>query len=444
MSDKVLDTPMEIRLTQVKGNILTAFKHGEKLNPQSKKQYATKYLISEEEVQKVYNYVVKKHQSLFNIENKPEIYKIFAFLKARYRVRYDQIHDKRFSIRRKSGVITDDRIVWNDCKREGYSKITLQSLDAMLFELQEPFDPIAEFFDGLPAWDGIDYIEDFAACVKTTDDPYWRSQFRKNLVRSIPCGLGKMENRYIMTLVGGEKTGKTSFIRNLCPFDNFEFYTQESFTDDKDTKIAMRENFIYNIDELGGLSKKNIERFKSAVSQFQMNVRRLYRADNERFTRRCNFWGCTNDTNFLFDSGGNTRWLIFEVKSIDYQRYNAIDVKMVWAQAYHLYKLGFDTTLTEEEITKQKANNESYEVGGDEFDIVASLFVKDDTNFLSNYDIKQHISNQTVLGRILNHKELSAALKKVGATSKTIKNQRGWCVRAVFPDANRVNEPMPF
>jgi predicted P-loop ATPase len=81
--------------------------------------------------------------------------------------------------------------------------------------------------------------------------------------------------------------------------------------------------------------------------------------------RIANFVGTTNKKEILSDETGNVRWIIIEVLSIMHDNggsngYCAINIDKVWAQAYALFKKGFDYRLSAEDFDNSEQNNEQF------------------------------------------------------------------------------------
>ena len=72
-----------------------------------------------------------------------------------------------------------------------------------------------------------------------------------------------------------QNTGKSSFIRFLCPWPNQQYYTESPISGNaKDVAIRLGENFIYNMEELEGLNRHDLNAFKAMVSQENTKERR--------------------------------------------------------------------------------------------------------------------------------------------------------------------------
>ena len=135
----------------------------------------------------------------------------------------------------------------------------------------------------------------------------------------IACTYGGTENRIVMTLVQQrQETGKSNLIAFLCPPELREYYKEDPLNaNSKDAEIALIANFIWNLDELAQLNKKEISELKGILSRRVIKQRRAYARDEENSRRIVNFWGSTNKEEFLTDSE-NTRWLCFRVTNINH------------------------------------------------------------------------------------------------------------------------------
>ena len=76
-------------------------------------------------------------------------------------------------------------------------------------------------------------------------------------------------------------------------------------------------------------------------------VRRPYGRGDSVYPRRTVFCASVNDSNFLVDPTGNTRWWTIPVESLDYQ--HGIDMQQVFAQIAEAYERGEQWWLTREE-----------------------------------------------------------------------------------------------
>lgn len=308
----------------------------------------------------------------------------------------------------------------------------------------KPSDPILEYFKSL-TWDGQDHIRSLAEHIRTdNDDLFWPKQFKKSLVRSIACGLGKKENRIVMVLYGQkQETGKTTFIRFLSPWGTEKYFTESPIIggNAKDTEIRFSENFIYNIEELAGLSRIDINKLKADISKSSIKERRAYGVFETSAPRRCNFWASTNQKEFLHDEE-NTRWMIFDVESINWAYKTSCDINKVWGQAWNLYNNGFDYELDAEDRAIREDLNQNYRYTRSEEDLLPRYFKPADKGqgkFYSATEIAMILNSKSPSLKI-NHNNMGktiAAIFGIKSCQNKIngKNIRGYWMHEGFTEA---------
>ena len=285
---------------------------------------------------------------------------------------------------------------------EGGFDFKVQEVDAFVRSgLAEEFDPFRDYFEDLPKWDGVDHITALANHVEIDGDgqSFFNEQFRKALIRNVGCGLGKSINRYVMVLSGEKQnTGKSTFIRNLCPLSLRQYYTEDELRGNKDDSFKLSETFIYNLEELSTLGNKDINGLKAYLSAGSVNLRKPYSRDTDFRIRRTNFWASTNKDQFLIDETGNTRWLVFKVNGIKWSYSTDIDINKAWAQAYHLYQLGEDGQLSKEEVQQQEKSNVQHEIRSLEHEYIQEFFSptqKGEGEFWPNIKFMEHFVDVT-------------------------------------------------
>jgi len=180
-------------------------------------------------------------------------------------------------------------------------------------------------------------IDRLSSYVTAKDKKRFKKHFKKALVRTVACALyPKVVNKQAFVLVSeSQNIGKTHFIRFLISEMLKDYYT-ENIGIDKDSLIALCENFIINMDELATISKKDLNSLKSVFSKESDKSRRPYDSRQIRRTRTASFFGSTNAVEFLNDHTGSVRWLCFEIKGINFEYSKGIDINKEWAEAYFL------------------------------------------------------------------------------------------------------------
>ncbi len=85
---------------------------------------------------------------------------------------------------------------------------------------------------------------------------------------------------------------------------------------------------------------------KELTSKQTFTLREPYGRVNVDLNRLAVLCGTTNDIEILNDPTGNRRLLPFEIESIDYEKYNAVDKTDLLMEAYQYYKDGVKWELT--------------------------------------------------------------------------------------------------
>jgi predicted P-loop ATPase len=316
----------------------------------------------------------KKAKGEKNYVVKPKIQLVIDYLNERYNFRRDVIGNileySTKALPEKWEILNENNIIVQ------LSQVGLSIADSKVRALLgstyliQDYNPIKAYFEALPAWDGVERIKHLSSFVKALEPERFELQFKKMLVRMIPCAFGLKFNKQAFILVGNQNSGKSTFLRFLCPKPLGNYIKENLETVNKDGYIALTQNFIINLDELDRLSKKEVAKVKQFISTERIKERLVYdRTDTTRL-RVANFLGSTNQTEFLVDETGSVRFLCFEFESIDFSYEKEVDMNLVYAEAYHLYKTGFDFKLTEQEIAESELKNKEYFVGSCEMDIV--------------------------------------------------------------------------
>jgi predicted P-loop ATPase len=241
-----------------------------------------------------------------------------------------------------------------------------------------------------------DYIVSFGNYVKANNQERFNRHLKKWMVRSVVCALTpEYYNKTAFILVGeAQNTGKSSFIRFLCPSD-LKDYMVENISTDKDSLIAICENFLINLDELATLSKLEINALKSIFSKDRVKVRQPYERKAKTMPRIANFIGSTNKLFFLSDETGSVRFLNFEISAIDWNYKKHFDVDILWSQAYHLWLNGFKYDLTYEEIEENEKINKLFLILTAEQELIEQYYNKG-----SSTDFDAFYSSTELLGKL--------------------------------------------
>ncbi|HEY4785688.1 MAG TPA: VapE domain-containing protein, partial [Bacteroidales bacterium] len=299
--------------------------------------------------------------------------------------------------------------------------LSLNNLIALLkSDFIEVYNPFTEYFNNLPQWDGkTDYISFLASFVKTSDRGRFDNHFKKWFVRVIACALvdGIFNKQAFILVHDKQNSGKSTFCRFLCP-PTLQNYIAENLSIDKDSRILLCRNILINLDELSTLSKVEINSLKSLFSKDKINERLPYDRRNSILPRRCSFIGSTNQVEFLNDETGSVRWLCFVIDEIDWSYSSKVNIDMVYAQAYHLFKNGFQYDITAAEVKENDEYNRQFLINTPEKELITKFLEpatkERNMHFWTSTDILLYISNVTENRVKLSSVNIGKALKLCG------------------------------
>lgn len=298
-----------------------------------------------------------------------------------------------------------------------FSQNNLQAL--LRSDWVKPFNPIKEYFETLPEWDGqTDYINMLCGYITAKDQERFTRHLKKALVRCIACSLGEAFNKHAFILISRQNSGKSSFIRWFCPPKLKRYYT-EHLSQDKDGLISLSDNFIINLDELATMEKGDINKLKSMLSQDTVKLRRPFDRKATTGKRIANFFGSTDKDEFLTDVTGSVRWLCFVIDKIDFDYATGIDIDLLWSQIFSLFKSGFDYKINAADLEENEKANSDFHVRTSEMELIQKYFSpakKGDeaAEALTATDILQKLRGETLGVLNISAQNIGRALKFLG------------------------------
>ncbi|MDR3596515.1 VapE domain-containing protein [Clostridium sp.] len=296
------------------------------------------------------------------------------------------------------------------------------------------YDPFKEYFEGLPVWDGTDYIKELSDTIKLTDESkrdYWYTCLRRWLIALTACATEEdITNEVSPIFYGLQGKGKTKWLNRIVPtaLDPKKYLFVGTINDDKDSKLHLSSKFIINLDELGSLNKDEIGYLKSLYSLTHITIREPYMRKSRALIRRASFAGSIDREEFLTDLSGTRRFLTFSVSELDYQ--HQVDMDKVYAQAYTLFKQGERFYFNEDEIKEVNMNNEDFRIRPIEEELFFRYFEKRGINGkqellttteiaheFAEIDNSYRMSDASIrkIGQLLNKEGFSKGRKKRGS-----------------------------
>ncbi len=372
---------------------------------------------------------MKKHQEVKAIgqTSKSTTIKMVKFLTAKYDFQTNVIINEVLA--REKGQLHYYPVNLNTLyieAREAGFKTSVGEINTFLCSDYVPrINPFEDYFEtSHHLWQEAvhgDYIEKFAQYIKVDDQERFGIQFKKWLVRCVVCALNDdyFNKQALIFVQENQNSGKTTLTRFLIP-DTLKDYQAENISVDKDSLIALCQNFGVIQDELSTLSKTEINAQKTLMSKSYIKVRHPYDRRPKMEPRRASIWGSTNKTEFLLDETGSVRWLCFSVREIDWAYKSDIDINIVWSQAYQLYKSDFKYEMTVQEIQDNELSNSKYKTTTVEFELIQKFYSpgsKDHFDqFFTATDLCENLTIRTDGKLKVNPVEIGKALKFLGFT----------------------------
>ncbi len=165
-----------------------------------------------------------------------------------------------------------------------------------------------------------------------TDDAFNRQVSRLSLIAAVRRVLQPgCKFDHIIVLEGPEGRGKSSAIEILAGSENFS--DQSILTlDDKGQQEAVQGVWLYEIADLAGHSRAEVERVKAFASRTTDRARPAYGRHRVDRPRSCVFFATTNDRTYLKSQTGNRRFWMVECGAVDLEGLRR-DRDQLWVEA---------------------------------------------------------------------------------------------------------------
>jgi hypothetical protein len=212
---------------------------------------------------------------------------------------------------------------------------------------EHPFDPVRAYLDAVH-WDGVPRIDTWLSEYGGAEDTlYSRAVARKFLIAAVRRARepGVKFDTALVT-IGEQGARKSTAVQVMAgaPFRHHYGYTAGVYgsplycdtpildTDERKQLELMRGVWVYELGELAGYSKAQIDKLKAFLARQSDKARGAYQHYEEIVARRSVFWATTNDTEIFVDHTGNRRWWPVTIKAFDIPRLLA-DADQLWAEA---------------------------------------------------------------------------------------------------------------
>jgi hypothetical protein len=177
--------------------------------------------------------------------------------------------------------------------------------------LDRSINPVTDWLDGL-AWDGVPRLDTWLhRYLGAADTPLNRAIGRKVLCAMVERARHPgVKFDHIMVLEGAEDRRKSTVVRILASGPGAEYFSDASILDakDKEQQELTKGVWGYEIGELTGIRKADVEKVKQFISRQSDKARAAYAHYVVDQPRQCVFIGTTNDQEYLTSQTGNRRF----------------------------------------------------------------------------------------------------------------------------------------
>ena len=193
------------------------------------------------------------------------------------------------------------------------------------------FNPVRDYLSGLQ-WDGEPRLDTWLTTyLGAADEPLNRAIGRKVLiaaVRRVREPGAKFDT--MLVLEGPQGSGKSSAVKLLAGdfFSDAEIIGKHG----REVQELCTGVWLYEISELAGLSKSDVERVKAFASRTHDKARPAYGYASVERGRTCVFIGTCNRDDYLIDDTGNRRFRPVATGTIDLATLKR-DRDQLWAEA---------------------------------------------------------------------------------------------------------------
>jgi predicted P-loop ATPase len=213
--------------------------------------------------------------------------------------------------------------------------------------LEHRFDPVVDYLNSLK-WDGTPRLDKWLATYLGADDAKLNEAIGRltliaavRRVRQPGCKFD-----HILTLEGAEGKMKSTSILTLAGIENFSDQTIIS-ANDKEQQELVRGIWLFEIADLAGMRRAEVEKIKAFASRTHDRARPAYGRRRVDAPRRCIFIATTNEDEYLQSQTGNRRFWPVTTNTIDIEALRR-DRDQLWAEAVAMEIKGEPLTLPTE------------------------------------------------------------------------------------------------
>ena len=305
-----------------------------------------------------------------------------SFLQENYLFRFNVLNGKVEFVTKSAvdDVPADDDAAWRPLTERALKSIIIRAkredvcegenpksdiMDFVQSEEVRTYDPIRDYLDNLPQWDGQNHVARLFSRLPGLSSE--QTGFLIIWLRSTVAHWLQMDtlhsNECVPTLIGPQGCGKTTFLRRLLPPHLRQYYLDHLNLSNKfDKEMALTNNLLVNLDELEAIRPSQHAALKQTLSKNKVNGRPIYGCAQEDRPRYASFVATTNNPHPLTDATGSRRYICLTIpdgKFID--NTGNIDYDQLYAQVvYEIRQLNSPYWFNNDEVARIQELNMEY------------------------------------------------------------------------------------
>ncbi|MBQ0020297.1 MAG: DUF3874 domain-containing protein [Bacteroidales bacterium] len=260
------------------------------------------------------------------ISTSEKVLLIEQYLTENYELRYNLLNKKTEVRARSNEQGKDFEPLTNKMKNSmvRQTKIDLEELTCVRQDVLEyldssaipQYDPIRDYLNGLPRWDGQNRVAELFSRIPGTSSEQilWLSIWMRSAVAHW-LGMDTLHgNECVPTLIGAQGSGKSTFCHRLLPEHLRQYFLDHlNLSNKNDKEMALTNNLLVNLDEMDQIRPTQQAELKQTLSKPKVNGRPIYGREQQDRTRYASFLATTNNRHPLQDKTGSRRYLCISI-----------------------------------------------------------------------------------------------------------------------------------
>ena len=293
-------------------------------------------------------------------------------------------------------VVADSDVAWRPLTEPALKSIIIRAkredvceggnpktdiMDLVLSEEVRKYDPIRDYLEHLPQWDGQNHVAHLFSRLPGLSSE--QLGFLAVWLRSAVAHWLQMDtlhgNECVPTLIGPQGCGKTTFLLRLLPAPLRQYYLDHLNLSNKfDKEMALTNNLLVNLDELDAIRPSQHSALKQTLSKSKVNGRPIYGCAQEDRPRYASFVATTNNPHPLTDVTGSRRYICLTIPEGQYiDNAGEIDYEQLYAQVlYEIRVLKSPYWFNNNEVARIQELNLDYMEKKDIVEMIDSCFRK--------------------------------------------------------------------